>query len=218
MRTRHSRRRTLRHIQPTQHHHLRQRRRLYTPYTPGPHLQRMARATHSARTTNGITLNAPNPPTTTYPNRDEPQLTAGQHIQERTPARTRTKHSDTRQPTPRPHRARAGRSTLPRCEHHLAQHGSNTIRHTPRILSPTLPCLRPRQTQQGQQTHLVQTTTSPTTTIPSRHTLTHTDHYQKRGLTGRHTTGTRGGHTLKYRRVHQLRQRWTYQPRKFRRV
>ena len=91
------------HLQPTQHHHLRQQRCLYTPRTPGPHLQRMARATYCARTTNATTFNAPNPPTATYPNRDAPQLTAGQHIQERTTTRTRTKHRYPRRSPPRPH-------------------------------------------------------------------------------------------------------------------
>ncbi len=191
-------------------YHLRQRRCLYAPHTPGPHLQRMACATHCARTTNATTLHAPNPPTAAHPHRDAPQLTTGKHIQERTTTRTRTKHRYPRRSPPRPHRARTRRSTLPCREHHLAQHGSDTIRHTPRILSPTMPRLRPCQTQQGQQTNLVKTTTGPTTSIPSRHTLTHTDHHQKRSFTGRHPKGTRGGHTLGDRRMHQLRQRWTH--------
>ena len=192
MRTRPRRRWTLGHLQPTQNRHLRQRRSLYTPHTPGPHLQRMACATHCAKTTNATTFNAPNPPTAAYPHRDAPQLTAGQYIQERTTTRTRTKHRYPRRSPPRPHRARTRRSALPSREHYLAQHGSDTVRHTPSLLSSTMPRLRPCQAQQGQQTNLVKTTTGPTTTtIPSRHTLTHTDHHQKRSFTGRHPEGTR---------------------------
>jgi hypothetical protein len=185
--------------------HLQKRRCLYTPHTPGSHLQRMTRATHCARTTNATTFNAPNPPTAAYPHKDAPQLTAGQHIQERMTTRTRTKHRFPRRSPPRPHRARTRRSALPSRELYLAQHGSDTVRHTPSLLSSTMPRLCPCQAQQGQQTNLVKTTTGPTTATPSRHTLTNAERHQNRIFNGRNPTGTKGGQTLGDQRMHQLR-------------
>ena len=142
----------------------------------------MTCATHCTRTTNATTFRAPHPPTAAYPNRDLPQLTAGQLIQERPTTRTRTKHCYPRRSPPRPHRARTRRSALPSRKHYLAQHGSDTIRHTTSFLSPTLPHLRSCQTQQGQQTNLVKTTTSPTTATPRRQTFTYANHHQNRSL------------------------------------
>ena len=145
-----------------------------------------------------VTFRAPHPPTAAYPNRDAPQLTTGQHIQERPAKRTRTKHCYPRRSPPRPHRARTRRSAMPSHDHYLAQYGSDTVRHTTRLLSSTLPRLRSCQTQQGQQINLVKTTTSPTTATTHRQTLTCANHHQNRSLTGRNPTRTRGGHTLGY--------------------
>jgi hypothetical protein len=214
MRTRHRRRRTLRHLQPAQHHHLRQRRCLYTPYRPGPHLQRTACPTHCARTTNATTLHAPNPPTATYPHRDAPQLTAGQHIQDRTPARTRTKHNCTGRPTP----DRTGHAP----EDQLCLAVNTTWRNTGitpsdiRRVFYRQPCLVCVLAKRNKDSKLIWSKRPPAQPPPPP--LAHADHHQNRSLSGRHPTRPRGGHTLGYRRVHQLRQRWTHQPRKFRRV